>query len=129
MNIDPGIALASVFTAAGAPIWGGIIQGIIQVLKGVPQFKSVLDGREKLFCFIAAAIFVAAAFYAGITAVPPSMSLDVVGIVAAVLCWFTVARLSMTAYDDFIAKAKPEDPEPTGTRPTESVLNPQGWTG
>lgn len=129
MNLDPGLALGAVFTAAGAPIWGAAIQGIIQILKSIPQFEGVLDGREKLMCFFLAGLLTLAAFYAGMTTVPPERTLDVVGVIVAVLAWFTVARMSMAAYDDFIARATERDPEPTGARPDESVLSSKGWSG
>lgn len=129
VDFQNAAVITTVLTAAGAPIWAGIIQGIIQVLKAVPQFASLLEGREKLMCFILALLAVIVGFMAALQVVPPQVSLDIVGIVGAVLAWFTVARLSMAFYDDFIAKAKAEDPEPTGSRPTESVLNPTGWTG
>jgi hypothetical protein len=129
MPIDPGVALASIFTAAGAPIWGGIIQGLIQVLKGIPQFKPLVDGREKLICFILAGLLVVAAFASAMSATPPAMSLDVVGIVAAILCWFTVGRIAMALFDDLIAKETVTTDGKVTTRPTESVLSTQGWTG
>jgi hypothetical protein len=118
---DAGI-ITTVLTAGGAPIWAGIIQGIIQVLKAVPQFKGVLDGREKLACFLLAILTVVLGFMAALQSEPPSASLDIIGIVGAVLAVFTLARLAMAFWDDFGAK---DD----GNRPTESVLHPRGWTG
>lgn len=129
LDLDPGLALGAVFTAAGAPIWGAAIQGIIQILKSIPQFAGVLDGREKLMCFLLAGLLTLAAFYAGMTSVPPERTLDVAGLLVALLAWFTVARMAMAAYDDFIARAKAEDPEATGSRPNESVLSAEGWKG
>lgn len=129
MDLDPGLALGAVFTAAGAPIWGAAIQGVIQILKAVPQFEGVLNGYEKLLCFVLAGLLTVAAFYAGMTATPPERTLDVGGMLVAVLAWFTVARMAMAAYDDFIARAKAEDPEPTGARIDESVLSAKGWNG
>lgn len=129
MDIDPGIALSTAFTAP--PVWAAIIQGGIQVLKSVPQFAKVLDGREKLTCFIAALAVVILAFWAGMSVVPPERSLDAFGIVMAVMAWFTNARLSMALYDDFIGRQSfsPEKMSDVGGLKTESVLNPIGWTG
>jgi len=118
---DPGI-IPTVLTAAGAPVWAAAIQGIIQTLKAVPQFKALLEGREKLACFLLALVVTALGLTAAVNMVPPQASFDIIGIVAAFLAWFTVARLSMAFFDDFIAK---DD----GARPSESVLSAEGWTG
>ena len=118
---DAGI-ITTALTAGGAPIWAGVIQGIIQVLKQIPQFKAVLEGREKLTCFLLALVVMVLGFMAALQAVPPQVSLDIIGIVGAVLAWFTIARLSMAVYDDFIARDG-------GSRPSESVLAADGWNG
>ena len=126
---DAGI-ITTALTAAGAPIWAGIIQGIIQVLKSVPQFKTQLDGREKLMCFLLALAVVVIAFMASLQQVPPQLSLDIVGIVTMVLAWFTVARLSMAFYDDFISRESSRSVAPAvGDRPSQSLLSSDGWNG
>src|SRR5687768_1681889 len=102
MELDPAIALAAVFTAGGAAIWGPTIQGIIQMLKGVGV--KALDGHEKLACLILSALVVAAAFAAGMQEDPPSRSLSVVEIILALLSTYTLTRMSMAAYDDFVGK-------------------------
>lgn len=118
---DPGV-VTTALTAAGAPVWAAAIQMVIQTLKSVPQFKSLLEGREKLACFLLGFVVVALAFVASLSLVPPTATLDIIGVVGAFLAWFTVARLSMAFYDDFIAK---DD----GKKPSESVLSSEGWTG
>ncbi len=117
---DPGL-ITTALTAAGAPVWAAAIQMVIQVLKAVPQFKSLLDGREKLMCFLLAALVTALAAVAASQMVPPGLSLDIIGIVGAVLAWFTVARLSMALWDDFSSD--------DGEHKPESILNAEGWTG
>jgi hypothetical protein len=128
IDFQDAAVITTVLTAAGAPIWAGIIQGIIQVLKAVPQFRGALDGREKLACFLLAFLAVVVGFMAALQATPPQASLDIIGIVGAVLAWFTVARLSMAFYDDFISRETPKAPQ-AGARPPESVLSSKGWTG
>jgi hypothetical protein len=119
--MDPGL-ITTALTAAGAPVWAAAIQMIIQVLKAVPQFKRLLEGFEKLVCFLLALVVTLLAAVAAISVSPPQLSFDIFGIVTTVLAWFTVARLAMAFFDDFIAN---DD----GDKPTESVLNSKGWTG
>lgn len=122
MNLqDPGL-ITTALTAAGAPVWAAAIQMIIQVLKAVPQFKTLLAGREKLVCFLLAFAVIALAAVAAVSVAPPQLSFDVFGIVTMVLAWFTVARLAMAFFDDFIAKDN-------GEKPSESVLSSAGWKG
>lgn len=123
VDVDPGLALGAVFTAAGAYPWSLAVQGVIQVLKMVPQFETLLNGREKLTCFILSLVLVVLAYGAALQTTPPERTLDIVGAVVAFLSWLAVARLSMAAYDDFIAKTA------AGKKPTESVLNAKGWNG
>lgn len=121
MNIqDPGI-ITTALTAGGAPIWAAAIQMVIQVLKTPPQLRKLFDGREKLLAFLLAGLVVLLAFVAALSAVPPSASLDIIGIVAAFLSWFTLARLSMALFDDLSNDG--------GERKPESVLSAKGWNG
>ena len=126
---DPGV-VTTALTAAGAPVWAAAIQMVIQTLKAVPQFERLLDGREKLMCFLLAGVVVVLAFVAALSVTPPAVSLDIIGIVGAFLAWFTVARLGMAVYDDFIKRETRDEPIPVeGARPDESVLAAKGWTG
>lgn len=126
---DPGV-ITTALTAGGAPVWAAAIQAIIQTLKAVPQIARFVDGREKLVAFLLAGVVVLLAAVAAVQLVPPQLNLDIIGIVAAVLAWFTVARLALAFYDDFLKRETRDEPIPVeGARPDESVLAAKGWTG
>lgn len=135
MTIDATL-LASAFAAGGSPVWAGIIQGIIQLLKMVPQIASRLNGREKLACFGLALIVVLLAFWSALTVTPPTMTFDPLGVLTMLLSWFAIARLAMAAYDDFVAKAPATTTmrarattavTPSTAHPSHSVLSLKGW--
>lgn len=73
---------------------------IIDTLKNPPEIAKFIDGHEKLLAFILSALFVVAAYIVALQAVPPVTTLDLGGIVLALMSWFTVARLSMALHDD-----------------------------
>jgi hypothetical protein len=126
---DPGI-ITTALTAGGAVVWAGVVQLIIQVLKGVPQIAGLLVGREKLTAFILGGVIVLLAFIAALGVVPPQTETSIVGIVGAVFAWFNISRLAMSFYDDFVKRETQSAPIPhEGARPTESVLSAKGWTG
>lgn len=125
---DPGV-ITTALTAGGAVIWAYAIQFVIQVVKAVPQFRAVLDGREKLACFLLAFLVVALAFTVAVQAVPPTASLDIIGIVGMILAGFNIARVAMAAYDDFLARAGEPPKVAADARPRQSVLSPIGWVG
>lgn len=120
--------LAALATGGGAIIWGYVLNGAIQVLKGVPQFAGAFDGREKLAAFILSGLLLAGAYWTALRLVPPTTTADVFGIIMALLSWLGLARLTMAAYDD-TTKVKRAKTVKAGTRKPESLFSSAGWTG
>lgn len=124
--MDPTIlsagALAALATGGGAPIWAVVIQYIIETLK---TFISAVSGHEKLLAFILSGVIVAGAFYTALQVTPPATTLDFVGVLLAVLAWFTVARLSMATHDDLARRPgtlfEPTADELARTDPTATI--------
>lgn len=97
-------ALVGLATGVGAPIWASVLVVIINTIKAVPQFAGIIDGREKLASFVGSFVLVTLAFVAALQIVPPGVTVDVPGVLIAVLSWFNVARLAMALHDDAAGK-------------------------
>ncbi len=97
MPIDPAAAkqiLESVLTLAGGTIASGIIAGIIQLAKGIPNVGPVLDaGREYVLALILSAALIA---YAVIATAQPA---DLVALFGYFLAWLGLAKLAAGVYD------------------------------
>lgn len=98
MDVNAG-TFAILLTAAGAPIAAAAIWAGIDFIKGTP-IKALVDGRERLAAFVGSALLVVLAYFVGITAVPPTSTFDVFGVIGAVLAWYGIARLAMATHDD-----------------------------
>lgn len=98
MHIDAA-TVAVLLTAAGAPIASAIIWAAIDFIKSSP-LTGLVEGREKLAAFIGSAIVVAFAYFVGLTAVPPTEELSLLGIVGALLAFYNIGRLAMAVHDD-----------------------------
>ena len=98
MNIDAA-TIAILLTAAGAPIASTVIWAVIDFIKTSP-LASLVTGREKLAAFIGAVVIVLFAFAVGVTSVPPTQTVSLLGVLVVPLAIYNIGRLAMAVHDD-----------------------------
>lgn len=94
--IDPAL-VATLLTAAGAPLAAAAVWAIIDLLKslGVP-----IGGHERLAAFVLAYAIVVVAVLVGIGERPPRYELDVLFLIGGALSGYSIFRLSLATHDD-----------------------------
>ena len=94
--IDPAL-VATLLTAAGAPLAAAAVWAIIDLLKslGVP-----IGGHERLAAFVLAYAIVVVAVLVGIGERPPRYELDVLFLIGGALSGYSIFRLALTVHDD-----------------------------
>ena len=77
---------------------------MIQFLKGVPRIGRLVTGSEKLWAFLLAIVLVVFAYAVGLSSVPPTQTVSLLGILVVPLAVYNIGRLAMAVYDDIAQK-------------------------
>lgn len=97
-NIDEGLTLAVVLTAAGATVAGALITGVVQIVKVLLGSAWPGAAASRTLAFVLSLVIVAWAY------VGTSVTVDAETAFGAVVAWYGIARLAMAVYDDVAAK-------------------------
>lgn len=97
--------IALLLTLAGAALAAPIVTGIVEFLKNVPAFGvRYVSGHEKGWAFLVTIVVVVYAYIVGLSSVPPTQTLDLVGILTVPIAIYMIGRLSMAIHDDVTQK-------------------------
>ena len=100
--IDPAL-IATLLTAAGAPLAAAAVWAIIDVFKslGLPIVVGLpTAGHERVAAFILSYAIVVVAVLVGIGERPPRYELDVLFLIGGVLSGYSIFRLALATHDD-----------------------------
>ena len=94
--IDPAL-IATLLTAAGAPLAAAAVWAIIDLLKslGVP-----IAGHERAAAFALAYAIVVVAIVVGIGERPPRYEVDTLFLIGGLLSGYSIFRLALATHDD-----------------------------